>query len=164
MPGIMQRALSGRNTEFELEEASFILWNKLNPARTNPVLSLHATYTHNLGDTVQFIIALILYTEQHWTLLSNVHWTLYLFTLHCTLYNLHCTLYTVHCKLYTVHCTLYTVHCTLYTVHCTLCTVHCTLYTGLCTTNLHPFTVFQGFPRFLEFMPGSLTVLQQNLN
>jgi len=143
MPGIMQRALSGRNTEFELEEASFILWNKLNPARTNPVLSLHATYTHNLGDTVQFIIALILYTEQHWTLLSNVHWTLYLFTLHCTLYNLHCTLYTVHCTLYTVHCTLYTV---------------------LCTTNLHPFTVFQGFPRFLEFMPGSLTALQQNLN
>ena len=79
-----------------------------------------------LGATVSHFLVI----PSSWTEMDGfLNWTLYLWTVFCTLHTVHWTLY-----LCIVSCTLYlcSMSCTLYTVHWTyvVCPVYCTLYTG----------------------------------
>ena len=91
------------------------------------------------------------------------HFTLLLYTVHCTLYTIHCKLYTVHATQYTVHCKLhtvqfipYTVHCTLYNHQVTLNTIHC--YCTLFSIHLHWNFTLSGLYCTLAFCTAKYTL------
>ena len=72
------------------------------------------TVTHN---TVQYVLATILNTLDHYLTRGNLNTILYIHTI--TFVKNPTTLKS---KMYIVHCTVYIVHCTVYSVQCTVYT------------------------------------------